>query len=69
MKELEKIKEKKTLSDQSNELSNTSELKKNNKVYINLKALDKITAKTSTMKVAVGEKKFFGHLIFIHHIH
>ena len=31
-------------------------------IYINLKALDKITAKTSTLRLAVGEKKFFGPL-------
>jgi len=34
----------------------------NDKVYINLKTLDKITAKTSSMKLAIGEKKFFGPL-------
>ena len=32
------------------------------KIYINLTALDKITAKTSTFKLAIGEKKFFGPL-------
>ncbi len=36
--------------------------KKNSIVYINIKALDKITAKTSTIKLAIGEKKFFGSL-------
>ena len=36
--------------------------RKNDKIYINLKALDKITAKTSTIRLAVGEKKFFGSL-------
>ena len=35
---------------------------KNNKIYINLTALDKITAKTSTFRLAVGENKFFGPL-------
>lgn len=39
-----------------------SNIKKNNKIYINLKALDKITAKTSAIRLAVGEKKFFGAL-------
>ncbi len=34
----------------------------NKKIYINIKALDKITAKTSTIKLAIGEKKFFGPL-------
>ena len=32
------------------------------KIYINLTALDKITAKTSSIKLAIGEKKFFGSL-------
>ena len=36
--------------------------RKNDKIYINLKALDKITAKTSAIRLAVGEKKFFGSL-------
>ena len=35
---------------------------KDDKVYINLTALDKITAKTSSIKLAVGDKKFFGSL-------
>ena len=34
----------------------------NNKIYINIKALDKITAKTSAIRLALGEKKFFGPL-------
>ena len=36
--------------------------KKTDKIYINIKALDKITAKTSTIRLAIGEKKFFGAL-------
>ena len=39
-----------------------NKVKKNEKIYINLKALDKITAKTSAIKLAIGEKKFFGSL-------
>ena len=35
---------------------------KDDKVYINLTALDKITAKTSSIRLAVGDKKFFGSL-------
>ena len=60
--ELEKI-EKKNVK-----LSNTEDVlekysnKKNDKIYIKLKALDKITAKTSEIKLAIGEKKFFGPL-------
>ena len=34
----------------------------NNKIYINIKALDKITAKTSAIRLGIGEKKFFGSL-------
>ena len=48
-----------------NIIENTTEekiIKKNDKIYINIKALDKITAKTSTIKLGVGEKKFFGPL-------
>ena len=36
--------------------------KKNDKIYINIKALDKITAKTLAIKLAIGEKKYFGSL-------
>ena len=60
--ELEKI-EKKNVN--LNNIENTlekSNTKKDNKIYINLKALDKITAKTSTIRLAVGEKEFFGPL-------
>ena len=44
-----------------NNLINSSK-KNNGKIYINLKALDKITAKTFTFKLALREKKFFGPL-------
>ena len=36
--------------------------KKSEKVFINIKALDKITAKTFDIKLAIGEKKIFGPL-------
>ena len=36
--------------------------KDDNRIYVNLKALDKITAKTSSIKIAIGDKKFFGKL-------
>ena len=42
--------------------NNFSTLVEKDKVYINLTALDKITAKTSSFKMAVGDKKFFGPL-------
>tara|TARA_X000000368_G_C22804786_1_gene611950 strand:+ start:119 stop:649 length:531 start_codon:yes stop_codon:yes gene_type:complete len=34
----------------------------NNIVYVNITALDKVTAKTSAIKLAIGEKEFFGPL-------
>ena len=54
--------------DQNANLNNTkniseeNEVYKNDKIYINITALDKITAKTSAIKLAIGEKKFFGFL-------
>ena len=36
--------------------------KKDGKIYVNIKALDKITAKTSAIRLAIGEKEFFGPL-------
>ena len=60
--ELEKIEK---INVNLNNIEDTLEktnIKKNNKIYINLKALDKITAKTSAIKLAIGEKKFFGTL-------
>jgi hypothetical protein len=36
--------------------------KKDDKVYVNLTALNKITAKTSSLKLAIGENSFFGPL-------
>ena len=39
-----------------------NKVKKNEKIFINITALDKITAKTSTIRLAIGEKKFFGPL-------
>jgi len=60
--ELEKL-EKSNINFNSNEnILEKSSAKKNDKIYINLKALDKITAKTSTIRLAVGEKKLFGVL-------
>jgi len=59
--ELEKI-EKNVSLDNNENLLEESSIKKSEKIYINLKALDKITAKTSAIKLAIGEKKFFGPL-------
>ena len=60
--ELEKIEESSDTLDKNQDIPKESKTEKNNKIYINLKALDKITAKTSNFRLAVGEKKFFGPL-------
>ena len=60
--ELEKIEKIKINTNNiENEILKTVK-KKSDKIYINLKALDKITAKTSAIKLVVGEKKLFGAL-------
>ena len=60
--ELEKIEKKNVNLNNIEDTLENSNTKKDNKIYINLKALDKITAKTSTIRLAVGEKEFFGPL-------
>ena len=60
--ELEKIDEKTNQASNSENLSDSSASIKSDKIYVNLKALDKITAKTSDFRLAVGEIKFFGAL-------
>ena len=60
--ELEKIEEKNIVLNQSDDDLDSTKPVKNDTIYINLKALDKITAKTSSIRVAVGEKNFFGPL-------
>jgi len=40
----------------------SKEVNKDGKVYVNLTALNKITAKTSSLKIAIGENSFFGPL-------
>ena len=60
--ELEKIEKKNVNLNNNEDILEKSNTKKDNKIYINLKALDKITAKTSTIRLAVGEKEFFGPL-------
>ena len=60
--ELEKINEKNTNLNKSEDIFEESKTQKNEKVYINLKALDKITAKTTAIRLGVGEKKLFGPL-------
>tara|TARA_B100000686_G_C16437104_1_gene785091 strand:+ start:228 stop:758 length:531 start_codon:yes stop_codon:yes gene_type:complete len=60
--ELEKAEEKNNTTSDNENLYDASASIKNDKIYVNLKALDKITAKTSDFRLAVGEKKFFGAL-------
>ena len=60
--ELEKIEEQNTNLNNIQNIIEEDKDKISDKIYINIKALDKITAKTSTIRLAVGEKKFFGSL-------
>ena len=60
--ELEKENEKNTNLNKSKNTFENSKTQKNEKIYINLTALDKITAKTTAIRLGVGEKKFFGSL-------
>ena len=60
--ELEKIEKINVNLNNTEDTLEKSNIKKDNKIYINLKALDKVTAKTSAVRLAVGEKKFFGSL-------
>ena len=60
--ELEKIEDKTITLSESENISSESQSVKDDKVYINLTALDKITAKTSSIKLAIGDKKIFGSL-------
>lgn len=60
--ELEKVDEKNTNLNETEDTFESSEAQKNEKIYVNLRALDKITAKTTVIRLAIGEKKFFGPL-------
>jgi hypothetical protein len=59
--ELEKVDEDINLNENETAIKK-SKTQKNRKIYINLKALDKITAKTSVIRLGIGEKSFFGPL-------
>ena len=63
--ELEKVEEKDTNLNKNEDLFEEPKTKKNEKVYINLTVLDKITAKTTAIRLSVGEKKLFGSLRII----
>ena len=60
--ELEKIEEQDTNLENTNNIIEENKNQSNDRIYINIKALDKITAKTSAFRLAIGEKKFFGTL-------
>ena len=60
--ELEKIEDKNITLNKSDDISSESKSLEDGKVYINIKALDKITAKTSAIRLAIGEREFFGSL-------
>ena len=60
--ELEKVDEKNTNLNESEDTFESSETQKNKKIYVNLRALDKITAKTTAIRLGIGEKKIFGPL-------
>ena len=60
--ELEKLDEQNTNLNNIEDIPEEIKHKKDKKVFINIKALDKITAKTSSIRLSIGEKKFFGPL-------
>ena len=60
--ELEEVEDKNININTNDATTNLDQSLKDKKIYINIKALDKITAKTSSIRVAVGEKKFLGSL-------
>jgi|TARA_B110000438_G_C15510336_1_gene519612 hypothetical protein len=60
--ELEKIENQNNEINIDESITKETDSSTSDKIYINLNALDKITAKTSTMRLAIGEKFFFGPL-------
>ena len=60
--QLESINEKKINPEDREIIDDQIKKETNDKIYINIEALDKITAKTSSIRLAVGDKKFFGSL-------
>jgi len=59
---LEKKDEENDIIEDNENLNEKKISKKTDKIYINIKALDKITAKTLAIKLGIGEKKYFGSL-------
>ena len=60
--ELDKIDDKSNTLKSDENVNDTYSTPDDDKIYINLTALDKITAKTSAFKLTVGQKKIFGPL-------
>ena len=60
--ELEEVEDKNININTNDATTNLDQSSKDKKIYINIKTLDKITAKTSSIRVAVGEKKSLGSL-------
>ena len=60
--ELDKIEDKSSSLKSEENVNDSYSITGDDKIYINLTALDKITAKTSAFKLTVGEKKLFGPL-------
>jgi len=60
--QLESINEKKINPEDREIIDDQIKKETNDKIYINIEALDKITAKTSSIRLAIGEKSFFGPL-------
>ena len=60
--ELEEAEDKNININTNDATTNLDQPSKDKKIYINIKTLDKITAKTSSIRVAVGEKKSLGSL-------
>ena len=60
--ELESTLDKKSINIEGEENTELFNSNIDDKVYVNLKALDKITAKISNIRLAIGKKEFFGPL-------
>ena len=60
--ELEKFDESNINLNNTEDATEEIKKKKDKNIFINIKALNKITAKTSSIKLSIGEKKFFGPL-------
>ena len=60
--ELEGVEDKNININTNDATTNLDQSSKDKKIYINIKALDKITAKTSSIRLPIGENFFFGTL-------